>query len=258
LLTVVFLAVPEVLVVLLSFGDPAYLSWPPTRFSGEGYALFFEQAPWVRALGQSVQFGIATTVVALVLGSAAAYGIVRGNFRFKALIISLSLIPLILPEIVPAIAFYIATATFGVAGTAVAIVAGQAVTASAMVLLVMLAVFRSLNVNIEYAARACGASPARAFFDVVVPLVWPSFIIAGLFAFLNAFDNLLIPLFVGGKYQTLPVYMWLQMREATSPMITVVASIMIFIVVLFGLAANQAQRVQARQLNKQVRTNGEA
>ena len=50
--------------------------------------------------------------------------------------------------------------------------------------------------------RASGAGPVRAFFNVVVPIVWPSFIVAGLFSFLNAFDNLLTPLFVGGKYQT--------------------------------------------------------
>ena len=117
-----------------------------------------------------------------------------------------------------------------------------------MVLLVMLAVFRSLKVEVELAARASGAGPVRAFFNVVVPIVWPSFIVAGLFSFLNAFDNLLTPLFVGGKYQTLPVYMWLQMREATSPLITVVASIMVFAVVTLGFVATYAQRLQARQL----------
>lgn len=250
LAVVVFLLVPELLIVVLSFGDPDYLSWPPTQLSGEGYALFFEQTPWVRALTQSLQFGVLTTLVALVLGSAAAYGIVRGRFRYKSLIVSMALVPLILPEIIPAIAYYIATSAFGLSGTAIAVVAGQGVTATALVLLVMSAVFRSLNVDVEHAARACGASPLRVFVNIVIPIVWPSFIVAGLFSFLNAFDNLLIPLFVGGKYQTLPVYMWLQMREATSPMITVVASIMILIVIVLGLCANFAQKVQARRLNQ--------
>lgn len=251
ILVVIFLVVPEALIVLLSFGDPAYLSWPPTQLSGEGYTLFFQQEPWVRALRQSFEFGLLTMLVSLVIGSAAAYGIVRGRFPFKSLIVSLALVPLILPEIVPAIAYYIAASAFGVSGTAAAIVAGQGVTATALVLLVMSAVFRSLNVNVEHAARACGAGPVRGFFDVVVPIVWPSLIVAALFSFLNAFDNLLIPLFMGGRYQTLPVYMWLQMREATSPMITVVASIMVLVVILLGLLANFAQQLQARRLAQQ-------
>ncbi|WBU60906.1 ABC transporter permease subunit [Paracoccus albus] len=248
---VIFLIVPEALIVVLSFGDPDYLSWPPQQLSGEGYALFFEQEPWVRALRQSFQFGVVTMIVSVLIGSAAAYGIVRGRFPGKSVIISLALVPLILPEIVPAIAYYIAASAFGVSGTAAAIVAGQGVTATALVLLVMSAVFRSLKVDIEYAARACGAGPVRGFFDVVVPIVWPSLIVASLFSFLNAFDNLLIPLFMGGRYQTLPVYMWLQMREATSPMITVVASIMILVVILFGVLANFAQQIQARRLAQQ-------
>ncbi len=250
LLVVAFLVLPEGLIVLLSFGDPDYLSWPPTQLTTEGYRMFFDQAPWVRALRQSFQFGLLTMAVALVLGSAGAYGIVRGHFPFKTAIISLALVPLILPEIVPAIAYYIAASAFGVSGSALAIIVGQAVTATALVLLVMSAVFRSMDVDIEYAARASGASPMRTFFDVVVPIVWPSFIVAALFSFLNAFDNLLIPLFVGGKYQTLPVYMWLQMREATSPMITIVASIMILIVIVLGLLANYAQQIQSRRLTK--------
>ena len=245
---ILFLVVPELLIVLLSFGDPNYLSWPPTRLSGEGYALFFQSAPWVRALGQSLQFGLLTMAISLVIGTAAAYGIARGDFPFKSLIVSLALVPLILPDIIPAIAYYIAASTFHMSGSVIAIVAGQAVTATSMVLLVMLAVFRSLKVEVELAARASGAGPVRAFFNVVVPIVWPSFIVAGLFSFLNAFDNLLTPLFVGGKYQTLPVYMWLQMREATSPLITVVASIMVFAVVTLGFVATYAQRLQARQL----------
>ncbi|SDE02474.1 putative spermidine/putrescine transport system permease protein [Paracoccus isoporae] len=251
LAVVVFLIVPEALIVILSFGDPDYLSWPPTQLNGEAYALFFQQEPWVRALRQSVQFGVVTMIVSVLIGSVAAYGIVRGRFPGKSLIISLALVPLILPEIVPAIAYYIAASAFGVSGTAAAIVAGQGVTATALVLLVMTAVFRSLKVDIEYAARACGAGPVRGFVDVVIPLVWPSLIVASLFSFLNAFDNLLIPLFMGGRYQTLPVYMWLQMREATSPMITVVASIMILVVVLFGVLANFAQQLQARRLAQQ-------
>jgi putative spermidine/putrescine transport system permease protein len=247
-LTLAFLLIPEVIVVILSFGNPRYLNWPPETLTFDGYLQFVGDPVWVNSLLTSLECGLLSMVLSLVLGSVAAYGLVRGQFRHKGVIVALALLPLAMPEIALAISYYAFVSSFGLSGTIVAIVVGQTVTGCGLVLLVISAVLRSLNVEIEYAARASGATPQRTFIDIVVPITWPSFVIAALYSFLNSFDNLLVPLFVGGANQTLPVRMWLQMISSTSPMITVVASLMIFGVILIGCFASAIQSAQRRRI----------
>jgi putative spermidine/putrescine transport system permease protein len=243
-----FLATPVVLVIPMSFSSSSTLGFPPPGFSLRWYEAFFSDPAWLGAVRASALLALASSLLALVFGSVAAYGLARGTFRAKGLLMGQFVVPLVVPEIVSAVALYIALARLGVLGTWVGLLLAHLVLFSPLVVLVVEPAIRSVDHKLEQAAWSLGAPPWYAVLHAVLPLVRPSLFAAWIFAFIASFDALVITLFVGGTHVTLPVRMFQDLRETIDPTITAVSTMLIGLSLLAMTAIWLARRRQLKAM----------
>lgn len=222
------LLAPIVIVVILSFGGEGYLHFPPTSYSLKWFNTFFGDTRWRQSLASSTVIALIACVIATAIGFLAAYALVRSEMRAKKFILSLMLMPIIVPTVITAIAMYFLTAKIGLVGNMLWIGFCHAIIALPVVLLILLAALQGVDVNLERAALSLGASRARVFFKVVVPIAFPGVMSAALFAFLASFDELVISLFLAGaRAQTLPVRIWNSLHLEIEPVVAAAATFLI-------------------------------
>jgi ABC-type spermidine/putrescine transport system permease subunit II len=227
------LMAPIAIVITLAFSGEGYLQFPPTSFSLRWFLRFLGDPQWQASLWYSLIIGVIACVVATVLGFFAAYAFVRSNVASKKLLLSLLLLPIIVPTVITSIAMYFLSARLHLVGNLLWIGICHAVIALPVVLLILLSTLQGVDINLERAALSLGASRARLFLKVVVPLAAPGLISAALFAFLASFDELIISLFLTGvRAQTLPVRIWNSLHLEIEPTIAAVSAFLIGVTAL--------------------------
>ncbi len=102
----VFLVVPILVIVPLSFNEGSFLSYPLSGFSLRWYQEFLGSQEWMRALRNSLIIAPAATLLATALGTLAAVGLARGEFRGKGLVMAVLISPMIAPVVIIAVALY--------------------------------------------------------------------------------------------------------------------------------------------------------
>lgn len=222
-----FVCLPILIVVPMSFSDSSTLQFPPRGFSLRWYDAFFSTPVWMQALWTSLKLAAASSVIALVLGALAAYGLARSRLKGGALLDANFMSPMIIPHIITAIALYFAFAAVGMLGTFTGLVIGHALVATPFVITVVGVAVRALDVRIEQSARSLGASGARVLLSIVMPNVYPSLLVAWIFAFIISFDEVVITYFLAGTHVTIPKKMFNDLSQQLDPTITAVASILI-------------------------------
>jgi len=236
-LVLLFLCTPILIVVPMSFSDRSALQFPPQGFSLRWYDAFLSSPVWIEALLTSLQLALCSSIIALVLGSLAAYGLARGRIRGGAWLDANFMAPMIIPHIITAIALYFAFAALGMLGTFTGLVIGHALVATPFVISVVGVAVRALDVRIEQSARSLGATWPRVLASIVVPNVYPSLFVAWIFAFIVSFDEVVITYFLAGSHVTIPKKMFNDLSQQLDPTITAVASILIVGSVLLMLVA---------------------
>ena len=224
----VWLLAPIVIVIILAFSGDGYLRFPPGSLSLQWFGRFFGDAQWQRALLSSLIIGVIACIVSTTIGFFAAYAFLRVEFRGKKLLLSLMLMPVIVPSIITAIAMYYLAGKLGLIGNFVWLGLCHAVIAMPVVLLILLSALQAVDPNLERAALGLGGSRVRVFCRVVLPIALPGVMSAALFAFLASFDELLISLFLAGvRAQTLPVRIWNSLNLQIEPTIAAVSAFLI-------------------------------
>lgn len=237
-LVLLFLFLPIVVVVPMSFSAASSLTFPPTEFSLRWYQSFFQDPRWLAAMRTSLLVALLSSLLALLLGSVAAYGLARGRFMGRGLIDANFMAPMIVPPVITAVALYIVFAKVGLLGTLPGLVLGHTVLGVPYVVLIMSVAIRSFDVRIEQVTLTLGASWATMFRRVLLPNLLPSAFAAWIFAFITSFDEVIITLFVGGAYNTIPKRMFNELVLQINPTITAIATLLIaFSLVLLALFA---------------------
>ena len=248
------LILPIVIVIVLAFGDQAYLHFPPQAYSLRWFDDFFGDPRWRAALWSSLLIALVACVVATSLGFCAAYALVRSQMRAKKLLLSFLLLPIIVPHVITAIAMYFLAGPLQLVGNIVWIGCCHAVIALPIVLLILLSSLQGVDINLERAALSLGSSRLGVFRRVVIPLAFPGILSAALFAFLASFDELVISLFLAGvRTETLPVRIWNSLHLEVEPVIAAVSAFLIGVtglVLLLDYAVRQA-RVSALRSRKE-------
>lgn len=245
-LVLVFLVGPILVVFPLSLSSGELLVLPTPGYSLRWYEDFFSSSRWLNATYNSFVVGIATMVLATLLGTLAAIGIFLGRFRGKALLLAILSLPMVTPVIVTAIAMYFALSLVGLGSTLTGLVLAHTVLSVPYVLLTVLASLQTFDPNLLRAAASLGANPAVSFRRVVLPLIAPGVATGALFAFATSFDELIVALFVASPGQfTLPRQMYAGLREFLSPTIAAAAVLLILFSILL-LAVNEFIRQRAR------------
>jgi putative spermidine/putrescine transport system permease protein len=232
----VFLTVPLLIVIPMSFSPARALTFPPPGFSLRWYQTFFGDPRWMDAMWTSTIVAILSSVAALVLGSLAAYGLRRGSFRGRDWAEGNFMSPLIVPTIIVAIALYLSLARVGLLGSFIGLVAAHTVLNVPLVMMVMAVAIREFDLRIEQVAWSLGASWRYTMLKVVLPNLAPSVFAAWIFAFIGSFDEVIVTSFIAGKYETVPKKMFNELILEVNPTITAVATLLIAITVL-ALAA---------------------
>lgn len=246
-LVLFYLIFPILVVIPLSFSSATYLSFPPPGFSLQWYENFFARSDWMSAARLSVWVGLSVMVLATVLGTPAALGLVRGRFPGKKVINAFILSPLIAPAIIVAIGIYFFYALIGLVGNPFALVLAHTALAVPFVVINVSATLQGFDERLEYAAMNLGATPWRTFWQVTLPIIRPGVLAGAVFAFISSFDELVVALFVSGTGAvTLPRKMWQSIRFEIDPTIAAVSTILIAFTGALFLAAELLRRRSER------------
>jgi ABC-type spermidine/putrescine transport system permease subunit II len=224
------LVLPILIVILISFGGDSFVMFPPKSYSLQWFRKFLGDSDWQQAGVESVKIALVACVIATSAGFLAAYALVRGRFPFKRLILTLTLMPMIVPTVITSIAMYFVTIKLGLVGNAMWIGLCHATLALPLVIMILISVFESIDPNLERAALSLGCGRARMLRKVVLPLALPGVASAALFAFLASFDELVVSLFLtDADSKTLPVKIWNSLELEIEPTIAAVSTVLIVI-----------------------------
>ncbi|MCX7356050.1 MAG: ABC transporter permease [Alphaproteobacteria bacterium] len=238
-----FLMLPSFVVVPMSFGGKFEMMFPPTTFDTILYERFFSTGNWIATTITSFKVAIGATVLALLLGVPAAYGIVRGTYPGKKIVALFLLSPILVPVIVLALGMYLYLASFKATGTDFGLIIAHGVLTTPFVIVTCMAGLRHIDPNLETAATIMGASVMQTFFKVTLPLLKSAMFAGGLFAFLMSFDEVVVAFFITeASTMTLPVKMYSSIKWEISPILAAISSLLTFlslVVCLIGAAAQK-------------------
>jgi len=237
-----YLALPSLVVVIMSLSGGRFLEFPPSTLSMRWYQAYWSSTSWMDATVRSLEVAVMVTALATSLGTLASIALVRlvvpGKSALRALVVS----PIMVPTIVLSIGIYSVYARWRLIGTATGLVLAHTVLALPFVVLNVTAVLYKLDRSLERAARSLGAGPLRTFTQVMLPLLWPGIASGAIFAFLTSFDEIVIAMFVSGSNPTLPKLMFDGIRYELNPVVAAVSSQLIIVTSLALLGSAWLRR----------------
>ena len=246
-LVLFFLMAPILAIVPLSFNSGTFLTYPLDGLSFRWYHTFLASEQWMRALRNSFIIGISSAVLATALGTVAALGLTRADFRGKGLVMAILLSPMIVPVVIVAVGFYFFFAPLGLTASYTGLILAHTALGTPFVVITVAATLKGFDDNLARAAASLGAAPVTTFFKVILPLIAPGVASGALFAFATSFDEVVVVLMVAGPEQrTLPREMFSGLRENISPTITAVATIMILVSVVMLASLEMLRRRNER------------
>lgn len=226
-LVLAFIYVPLAIIVLYAFSDQRALAWPipglTTRWWGQALA---DPAFW-NALGTSFQAALGATAIALVLGTLASLAVQRYRFFGRETISFVVILPIALPGIVTGMALNSTFRTIGVDLSMFTIVVGHATFCVVIVYNNVIARLRRSSRSIEEASMDLGADTWQTFRYVTFPVLRTALLAGGLLAFALSFDEVIVTTFTTGGEQTVPIYILKLLSRDPSPVVNVVAVIVI-------------------------------
>lgn len=255
-LSLLYLFLPIFVIVAFSFNAPKgrfNAVWQ--EFTFDNWLHPFANAPLVDALVLSLKIALLASVVATILGTFMAISLVRYRFHGSAVVNFLVVLPLTTPEIVLGaslltlfLAPHLATANHEFSLGFGTILIAHIMFCVSYVAMTVKARIRGFDWTLEDAAMDLGATPARTFFRVTLPLIVPGIFAAFLLSFALSIDDFIITYFVSGPdTTTFPVRIFGQSRTATPPQINVLASMILFgSIAVMVLGSYLGQRRQRR------------
>lgn len=223
------LVLPTLVVIPIGFTGKSTFAFPPETWSLRWYESFFEKPAWLLAFSHSIQIAVLATVVATVLGTAAAIGLHRWRrSRGRELTRTGLLLPMVVPGIVLAIGIYGVYTLTGLNGSLVGFVIAHALLGLPFVVVSVTVSLSTLDGDLERAAAGLGASPFAVLMRVTVPGILPGIITGALFAFVTSFDEVMVALFIKSPFlETLPVRMFTSVSTSIDPTIAAASTIVL-------------------------------
>lgn len=230
--TYVTLLAPLVVVIAVSFDPTSRFDFPPSGLSLRWYVKFMESSAFVRAFFQvSLIVGVMAAAAAIVLGGLAAIGIARFRFPGRTALETFFLSPLFVPQILLAVALYLAYLRLDVRVSIWTLLLSHVVICTPYVIRTVLAGLAGIDSRLEEAAVSLGASRVQAFVKVVVPLLKSSLLSGGIFAFIISFSDINLSLFLAGpSATTLPLHIFSLIQYDSDPTIAAASTLQIVVI----------------------------
>lgn len=252
-LILLFLYIPIFILIFYSFNDGK-----TTVFKGftlKWYVELFKDTVIMNSLFNSFIVAISSAVSATILGTMAAIGIFAMKKKTGDLVMQVSNLPIINPEIVTGVSLMLMFVFFsGVLGFELGmgtVILAHISFSVPYVILNVLPKLRQMDKNIYEAAQDLGCSPSVAFRKVVIPEIMPGVVSGFLMAFTFSLDDFIITYFTRGtKFQTLPIEIYTMLRRRLSPKINALSTLMFFGVLIALILVNLKDYKQARRAAK--------
>ena len=218
----VFLLYPMAITLLRAFWAPAENNYRFTGWSLEGFRTFFTTKLYLRALGNSVIVSLSVTFLCILIGVPMGYCVARVKIPGRKLLLSLGILPIIMPSFVGAYTWVILLGNNGIVRTALnwilsplgikipsiygmfGMILCMTLTYYPFVFQMAYGAFSGANALLEESAMLMGASKARIMRTITLPLIIPSLGASALLVFVRAIGNFGIPAVIGGNNYVLP------------------------------------------------------
>jgi putative spermidine/putrescine transport system permease protein len=233
-ITLVFLYAPLVILGLYAFNKGITRAWPPDLWTTRWFGAAWHDPDLRRALLGSIEAAIGATLVALVLGSSAAFAVHRFRFFGRDTISFALVLPIALPGIVTAIALSSAinfgNHAFGLTFSIWTIIIGHATFCIVVVFNNVVARLRRTPTSLVEASMDLGADGWQTFRYVTLPAIRTALVAGGLLAFGLSFDEIVVTNFTAGAKLTLPIWIFNNIRlPRQQPVVNVVALVLMVI-----------------------------
>ena len=258
-----FLIAPLFVILPLSFNAEQYihfsekmLALDPDGFSLRWYKdmIWGTKNPWGLATKNSLIIAFFATIGSTILGTVAALGLSSRHMPYKAAFMALLISPMIVPLIISGTAIFFFMAKVGLAATHTGIILSHIILGTPFVVITVTATLSGFDHSVTRAAASLGSNPVNTFMKVTLPLITPGVISGALFAFVTSFDEVIVVLFLAGlENTTIPIQMWVGLREQLSPTILAVATCLIIMSTLILVSAELLRRrsERLRGINRQ-------
>lgn len=242
-----FLFAPLLVTCVLAFNNSMFPSLPWKGFTldwffseGPKKIGFFHDQKNLRSIWVSLKTAVCVTLLSTVVGTCAAFLFEQESFKFKSLLYFLMLAPLVIPGVILGISILLFTNTLGLFFESTfglnikllspgfwLVVFGQFSFIATLVALVVMARLRKFDPTLEEAALNLGANRLEVIWHITLRYLQPAIIGSAAVAFLMSFENFNTTLFLVGSESTIPITMYLQVRDGSTPVINAISFILI-------------------------------
>jgi spermidine/putrescine transport system permease protein len=229
LLVYAFLFAPIAILVVFSFNANRYGTFPITGWTTDWYSQVFGDYQVRDAFSTSIRVALQVTAISTVVGTGAAFPLVRARkLPFRSGIRVAMTLPIMIPGLLIGISLLVLfTSVFNAQLSTQTAVIGQSVYTTPFVMLLVAARLQGFDVALERAASDLGANTFNRLRYVVLPLIMPAVFAGALLAFTLSLDEFIITLFLIGGHNTLPTYIYTQVKFGITPEVNAVASLLL-------------------------------
>lgn len=242
-----FLYAPIVVLIVFSFNDSTTMSrsvW--SGFSTKWYLKLFQDGMLLSALRNTLVIAAVAALVSTVLGTAAAIGIGGMNKLMKRMVMDVTNLPMVNPEIVTGVSLmllfvFVAKSMGNLTLGMFSLILAHITFCLPYVILSVLPKLRQMDPHLYEAAQDLGCSPIFAFFKVVLPEIMPGVVTGMIMAFTLSIDDFVISYFTSGTTQTLPIFIYSMTRKRISPEINALSTLLFGTIIVLLLIINFRQ-----------------
>lgn len=237
------LYLPIAILLLFSFNAATRLAFPLAGFTLDWYAAVLADGALLESAKNSVVVATGSATVATVLGTLVAIAVLRFRFRGRGLLLALAGLPLIVPFVVLAVAFFLLFVTLDIPRSLLTVGVAHSVVAIPFATLIVLSRMTGLDPALEDAAMDLGADYPTTLRRIVVPLLGPTLVAAWLTCFIVSFDEIALAIFLVGGDPTFPVFLYGRLRFAQQlPVLIAMAVLLMIVTVSLTLIAQRLRR----------------
>ncbi|MCU0905004.1 MAG: ABC transporter permease [Tabrizicola sp.] len=239
-----FLYGPILLLPIFAFNDSRVVAFPLQGFTTGWFAEMLSDANLRVAAKNSLIIALSVATISTILGIFAARASVRYRFPGKGPLMGMIMLPLVLPEMIVAMALLVVLLSIGIPLSLFTVIVGQVLICTPFAVAILTSAFQSLDRSLEEAAMDLGETPVSTFRLIVLPLVMPGIMASFLICFTISFDEFIISNFLGSGQPILSVYIFGQFRfPAKVPSMLALGTVLVCLsIILLGFAEYMRRR----------------
>jgi spermidine/putrescine transport system permease protein len=233
--TMTFLYLPIAFLILFSFEKADVPGFPITGLTLHWYEKMLSDSAIHSALFNSVAVAVVVAILATIIGTMAAFPLVRGGIRFPGLARILFTLPIMIPGVLIGLGLLVFITFLGIKLGLHTVIAGHLVFTTPFVVLIVAARLQGFDRHLEWAAADLGASGRQTLRHIVLPLIAPAIVAGALLSVTLSIDEFVVTFFTIGPELTLPLYIITQIRFGVTPEVNALATVILIVTLaVFG------------------------